>query len=135
MTKVLEKQLERHFSQECKRLGVTSLKLHLRFSTGWPDRIVVINKKVIWVELKTLTGVLSPRQIAVHELLRSLNHKILVLRTKEEITNVLESTQLPNKSRKVSSRKRLRTTLAGSRIGEDQHYTASIEDSTVSKSD
>ena len=134
MTKVLEKQLERHFSQECKRLGVTSLKLHLRFSTGWPDRIVVINKNVIWIELKTLTGVLSPRQIAVHELLRSLNHKILVLRTKEEITNVLESAQLSNESRRVLSKKRVRSVVARPRTGENQHHTSDTEDSTVSKS-
>jgi len=99
VTKVLERDLERHFSAECKRLKTTSIKLHLKFSTGYPDRLVVLPfNKVLWIELKTLTGKLSARQEHIHMLLRLHHHCVLVLRTKEEITNALEATRVPNKS-------------------------------------
>jgi hypothetical protein len=92
---VLERDLERHFSKECKRLKLTSIKLHLRFSTGYPDRLVVLPfNKVLWIELKTLTGKLSARQEQVHFQLRLHHHCVLVLRTKEEITNALETASI-----------------------------------------
>jgi len=94
--KVLERDLERHFSKECKRLKITSIKLHLRYSTGYPDRIVVLPfNKVMWVELKTPTGKLSGRQEQVHFQLRLHHHCVLVLRTKEEITHALETASIP----------------------------------------
>ena len=97
--KVLERDLERHFSKECKRLKITSIKLHLKFSTGFPDRLVILPfNKVLWVELKTLTGRLSARQEQIHMQLRLHHHCVLVLRTKEEITNALEATRIPDKS-------------------------------------
>lgn len=95
--KVLERDLERHFSKEAKRLKLQTVKLHLRFSTGWPDRIVILLDKVLWIELKTLTGVVSERQKIIHEILKSYNHTVLILRTKEEITNALESASLSAK--------------------------------------
>lgn len=95
--KVLERDLERHFSKEAKRLKLQTVKLHLRFSTGWPDRIVILLDKVLWVELKTLTGIVSERQKIIHEILKSYNHTVLILRTKEEITNALESASLSAK--------------------------------------
>ena len=95
--KVLERDLERHFSKESKRLKINSVKLHLRFSTGWPDRIVILFGEVLWVELKTLTGVVSERQKIIHEMLRKLGHTVLILRTKEEITNALESASISTK--------------------------------------
>lgn len=95
MVKILERDLERHFSKECKRLGIESLKIIPRFSVGWPDRLVILNKsEVLWVELKTLTGVLSAKQIKVHNTLRNHGHIVYVLRTKEDITNVLESASI-----------------------------------------
>jgi hypothetical protein len=92
---VLERDLERHFGKECKRLKLASIKLHLRYSTGYPDRLVILPfNKVLWIELKTLTGKLSDRQEHVHFLLRLNHHCVLVLRTKEEITNALESASI-----------------------------------------
>lgn len=105
MVKVLERELERHFTQECKRLRILSLKLMLKFATGWPDRLVVLKtKKVLWCELKTLTGVVSERQHAIHEALRKHGHIVLVLRTKEEITNALETASVSAKRSKVSAK-------------------------------
>jgi hypothetical protein len=95
--KILERDLERHFSKECKRLKIVSVKLHLRFSTGWPDRVVVLDDDVLWVELKTITGIVSERQKVIHNTLRQLNQKVLILRTKEDITHALESASVSAK--------------------------------------
>jgi hypothetical protein len=96
--KILERDLERHFSKECKRLCLHSLKIIPRFSVGWPDRLVILDDtRVLWVELKTPTGVLSEKQKAVHKMLASYGHNVLVLRTKEEITYALAATYISNK--------------------------------------
>jgi len=126
MVKVLERELERHFSAECKRLNIVSLKLMLKFSTGWPDRVIPLkNQKVLWVELKTLTGVLSSRQEAVHTILKNLGHNVLVLRTKQEITDALETASVSVKRRKVPPNKRLIPALVRSRSRQDKRHTKS----------
>lgn len=90
--KVLERHLEAHFAKECKALSLVTLKLALRFSTGWPDRIVLLKDgAILWVELKTLTGIISARQSVIHKILISRGHTILVLRTKDEISRTLRS--------------------------------------------
>lgn len=100
MVKILERELERHFSKECKRLGLESLKIIPRFSVGWPDRVVMLkDSKVLWVELKTLTGVISPKQQKIHSILRSLGHNVYVLRTKEDITHALATASISVKCR------------------------------------
>lgn len=98
MVKILERELERHFSKECKRLGLESLKIIPRFSVGWPDRLVILEEtSVLWVELKTITGIISPKQHKIHNMLRSHGHNVLVLRTKEEITNALATASVSTK--------------------------------------
>ena len=124
MVKVLERELERHFSAECKRLGIVSLKLMLKFATGWPDRLIPLkSQKVLWVELKTLTGILSPRQEAVHAILKNLGHTVLVLRTKQEITDALETASVSIKRRKVPPYKGLIATVARSRSRKNKRLT------------
>lgn len=96
--KVLERDLERYFSAECKRLGIESLKIMPRFSVGWPDRLIILNdQKVLWIELKTLTGVVSPRQQKIHEMLKARGHHVCIIRTKEEIKYALAAASLSAK--------------------------------------
>ena len=126
MVKVLERELERHFSAECRRLNIVSLKLMLKFATGWPDRVIPLrNQKVLWVELKTLTGVLSPRQETIHVILKNLGHTVLVLRTKQEITDALETASVSIKRRKIPANKRIIATVARSRSRKDKRLTES----------
>jgi hypothetical protein len=68
---ILERDLEAYFTKQCKKYGIMSLKLNVRFSRGWPDRIVPLeNGEVLWVELKRPGGVVSPMQEKVHEQLQ-----------------------------------------------------------------
>lgn len=97
--KVLERDLEKFFSATCKKLSILNLKLNVKYARGWPDRVVVLpDGQTLWVELKTLTGKLSELQIKVHKELKARGHRVLVLRTKEEIHGVLDTTRVPEKS-------------------------------------
>lgn len=88
--KILERELEAHFSRQCKKLGLMTLKIQQRMGRGYPDRMVMLPlNRVAWAELKTLTGKLSPRQTLVHKQLHEAGHQVEVLRTKESITTFL----------------------------------------------
>jgi hypothetical protein len=87
---ILERDLEKYFSVQCKKHRLLTLKLHVRFARGWPDRIVALeNGEVLWVELKRPGGVISPLQQRVHDDLGKLGHKVHVVYSKEDIDRVL----------------------------------------------
>jgi len=87
---ILERDLEKYFTAQCKKHKLLSLKLHVKFARGWPDRIVPIeNGQVLWVELKRPGGKVSALQAKVHQDLDKLGHKVYVIDSKEGIDRVL----------------------------------------------
>jgi hypothetical protein len=87
---ILERDLEGYFARQCKKKGLMTLKLNVRFSRGWPDRIVVLKDgKVMWVELKRPGAKLSPLQVKVHFELNKWNQEVYVIDSKEGIDHVL----------------------------------------------
>lgn len=87
---VLERDLERYFSDQCKKRKLMTLKLHVRFARGWPDRIVALpGGRVLWVELKRPGGKTSPLQDKIHKELGLVGHVVHVIDSKEGIDNVL----------------------------------------------
>jgi len=87
---ILERDLEKYFTAQCKKYGLLTLKLHVRFARGWPDRIVAFeNGQVLWVELKRPGGKLSALQAKLHTDLGKIGHKVYVLDSKEGIDRVL----------------------------------------------
>lgn len=90
--KVLERELESHFTKECARLGHMTLKLNVMRRRGWPDRLVIASGSIIrLVELKTTTGEVSDLQKATFLRLERKGVPVIVIRTKQQITNYLES--------------------------------------------
>lgn len=58
---------------------------------GWPDLgLCIPDGKILWFELKTKTGYISPHQKMVHEMLHALGHKVIIIRDvqhfKDELT-------------------------------------------------
>jgi hypothetical protein len=87
---ILERDLEKYFTAQCKKHGLLTLKLHVRFARGWPDRIVPLeNGEVLWIELKRPGGKLSALQAKLHAELGKIGHKVYVLDSKEGIDRVL----------------------------------------------
>lgn len=59
-------------------------------STGVPDRIIVGHKKVVFMELKQLSGRLSERQKLVITLLRKHDAIVYIPYSKEDIDTIFE---------------------------------------------
>jgi hypothetical protein len=90
---LLERDLEAYFTQQCKKRKLLTLKLHVRYARGWPDRIVVLRGgHTLWVELKKPGGKTTPLQDKVHKQLRDHDHTVYVLDSKEGIDSVLGPT-------------------------------------------
>jgi hypothetical protein len=87
---LLERHLEQYFSAQCKKRNLLSLKLHVRFNRGWPDRLVILpDRRVLWVELKRPGGTTSALQDKLHKDLRMRGHLVHVIDSKEGIDHVL----------------------------------------------
>lgn len=98
VVKVLERDLEKHFSKECKRLGLMTLKLTIKYRAGWPDRLVVHNGGIYLSELKTEVGQVSPLQKSTFQKLADRDVEVRILRSKSEITNYLENIYVSSRS-------------------------------------
>jgi hypothetical protein len=87
---ILERKLEAYFSAACKKRGLLTLKIIVRFARGWPDLIVPLKGGgFLWVELKRPGGKLSALQEKVHKDLFNLGHDVYVIDSKEGIDHVL----------------------------------------------
>jgi hypothetical protein len=91
VTKVLlERHLETYFSAACKKRGLLTLKLNVRYARGWPDRIVPLKGGGgVWVVLKRPGGKTSALQDKVHKDLEKFGHHVHIIDSKEGIDNVL----------------------------------------------
>lgn len=81
---MLEKQVETYLTKQVKAKKGLSLKF-LSTITGVPDRIIILNKKLYFVELKTEKGVISERQKIVFQELNNHGFPVIILRNKHEI--------------------------------------------------
>ena len=81
---MLEKQVEKYLNKRVKENNGLSYKW-ISSVTGVPDRIVFLNNQVHLVELKTETGVLSPRQILVFDEIGEQGFPVHILRNYEDI--------------------------------------------------
>lgn len=82
-----EQAIERYLCNKVKNRGGMCVKL-VGFN-GIPDRLVVMNGKCVFVEMKAPNGRLSPVQIAVHKRLKALGHDVRVLWSYEEVDDFL----------------------------------------------
>lgn len=86
-----ESAVERRLVQGVKKAGGLALKFVSPGHAGVPDRLVLLPKgRVIFVELKTTTGSLSPLQIDTHNRLRALGCDVRTLYGSDYVTAFLE---------------------------------------------
>lgn len=75
-----ESSIERRLVNGIKKVGGQALKFTSPGHAGVPDRLVILpGGRIIFVELKTETGALSPLQIETHNKLRSLGCDVRTL--------------------------------------------------------
>ena len=84
-----EKVLERNLNKEVKALGGWSIKILSNFITGLPDRLVLINGRAYFVEVKSEGKEPSPIQRVVHKKLEVLGFPVSVIDTTEKLNNFI----------------------------------------------
>ena len=83
---MLERQIEAYLVKRVKELGGIAYKFVSPAHRGVADRIVVLpGGGVVFVELKTETGALSPLQEQFAKDMTRLGQNYIVLRSKEEV--------------------------------------------------
>ena len=88
---MLESRVEKVLTLGVKLRGGWAIKLVSPGYAGMPDRLVLLpGGRVIFVELKTEIGRLSPRQRQVHLRLENLGFKVEVLYGMDQVRDFLE---------------------------------------------
>ena len=85
-----ESSIERRLVDGIKRVGGMALKFTSPGHAGVPDRLVLLpGGRMVFVELKTKTGNLTPLQIETHNRLRALGAEVRTLYGKEYVEGFL----------------------------------------------
>lgn len=83
---MLEKQIEAHLVKKVKELGGVAYKFVSPANRGVADRIVCLpDGGVVFVELKTATGALTPLQEQFAKQMSDLRQNYIVLKSREEV--------------------------------------------------
>ena len=90
---MLEKQIEKYLTRRVKEMGGLTFKW-ISSVSGVPDRIVFLNNQVHLIELKTETGVLSPRQILVFDQIGEQGFPVHILRNYDDIEDFIREAML-----------------------------------------
>lgn len=88
----LESEVERYLREQVEKLGGKCVKFVPDFSRGFPDRVVILPRGVLfWAETKRpVGGVLDPYQNFQHVLLRRLGQRVEVVWSKEEVDSLIK---------------------------------------------
>lgn len=87
-----EAKLQQKVIQLFKQHDILSFKTDSTSTRGWPDLTVIYpSGAVIFIEMKTPRGVLSPDQLRVHALLRKQKGVVYVIRSIEEAQDLIKA--------------------------------------------
>lgn len=85
-----EKLIEKKLREEVQKLKGQALKFFCISFTGMPDRIILMPGGRVWfVETKSTGKKPTPRQAAVHGLLRKLGFEVWVIDSQESLDQFL----------------------------------------------
>lgn len=88
--KDLEADIERFFVKQVTNKGHLVMKLNSRSANGMPDRLVLADGKVYFVELKRPGGKPRPLQISQQNKLKRHGGIVFNLSTREEVLQFIE---------------------------------------------
>ena len=84
-----ERDVERYLYEQVRRAGGLALKLAPTV-VGIPDRLVILpDRPMFFVEVKSPTGRLRPVQSAVHERLRKMGQRVEVIYSPNDVIGLL----------------------------------------------
>jgi len=92
MRETREREVEGYLKRELWKIGLECVKFVPDQLPGMPDRMVLFpDGRVMWVELKTDGGTVSPLQMYRHRWLRALGHDVRVVWSKEDVDNLVKA--------------------------------------------
>lgn len=94
---VRENKIETYLNEEIEKIGGITRKWVCPGRNGVPDRIVIINEIVWFVETKTPDGILSPAQIREQNRLLKLSMHVSNLYSKKDIDYFIELLKILSK--------------------------------------
>lgn len=87
---MLEKKLQQKVLQISKELGILAVKVDSTSRRGWPDLTCILpNGVVLFVELKTETGRLSPLQVRTIEKIKNNRGNAHVIRSTDQFRQLI----------------------------------------------
>jgi hypothetical protein len=89
-TPVRESYIERHLAKRVKELGGLSYKWHSPNMRGVPDRIVLLNKQVWFVELKRPKGHRSRLQAKFEQDVKPFDINYALIDSIEAVNNLID---------------------------------------------
>jgi len=91
---VLEKTIQQKIMQFCKTMGIIASKIDGSSRRGLPDLLVILpNGTVIFTEVKTPTGKLTPLQKHLHERWGKQNANIYTVSSLDEFKATIATHQ------------------------------------------
>lgn len=90
---IRENKVERYLDDRIKELGGITRKWVSPGVDGVPDRIVIISSEVIFVEIKTVDGSLSPAQMREHNRLMKHGADVRVVFGESHVDTLIEHIQ------------------------------------------
>lgn len=84
-----ESQIERYLVERVKALGGECRKLRWIGRNGAPDRIVMLNGRVIFIEFKAPGEKCRPHQIREHERMCRMGQHVVVVDSHDGVDEVL----------------------------------------------
>lgn len=86
----IEKDVEAYLKRKVTAQGGLCMKFVSPGLSGVPDRIVVLNGQIVFVEMKKPGGRPRPLQVRVINLLRNQGCQVEVIDTKEQVERLVE---------------------------------------------
>lgn len=84
-----ESQIEKYLIERTKALGGECRKLRWIGRNGAPDRLVMLNGKTIFIELKAPGEKAKPHQVREHERMRKMGQCVEIVDSFEGVDEVL----------------------------------------------
>lgn len=95
---MLEKEVEKYLSRQCRKRGWMCLKFVSPSTAGVPDRIILTDHCTKFVELKRPKGgVISPLQKVTFEKFDRHGHPVAIVRNREDVDDLIGSLERSEK--------------------------------------
>lgn len=85
-----EKQVEQYLKKEVTKRGALCLKMNPLVNRGIPDRLVIMEEKICFVELKKERGVLSEAQKYFIKELKNRGCNVSILYSKKDVDKFIK---------------------------------------------